>query len=210
MAKVNAPLFSFNASGKLANSLVYFGWKGLDVVRSYVVPANPQSAGQTTQRGYLTAAVAEIHATQAQGTNPLDGDDYAAYALLASTRATPRTWFNEVVKLWCDVEVAGDTPCIYSNGTISDKTANSIDCVFYLNEETGSTLAAGKFYFGTSKTALIHNATATVTPGVSVALTNEDCSAFLTAGTKYYMQFRPDAGDGCEGAVSGIYSFIAE
>jgi len=41
MAKVNAPLFSFNASGKLANSLVYFAWKGLDVVRSYIVPANP-------------------------------------------------------------------------------------------------------------------------------------------------------------------------
>jgi hypothetical protein len=210
MAKLNAPLFSFNASGKLADSLVYFGWKGLDCVRSYVIPANPKSAGQTTQRGYLTAAVAEIHATQAQATNPLDGDDYAAYALLASTRATPRTWFNELVKLWCDVEIAGNTPCIYSDFTISDKTANSIDLIAYLNEETGSTLAAGKFYFGTSKTALIHTATATVTPGVSVDLTAEDCSAFLTAGTKYYVQFRPDAGDGCEGAVSGIYSFIAE
>lgn len=209
MAKLNAPLFSFNASGKLADSLVYFGWKGLDCVRSYVIPANPQSAGQTTQRGYLTAAVAEIHATQAQGSNPLDGDDYAAYALLASTRATPRTWFNEVVKLWCDVEVAGNTPCIYSDGTISDTTASSFDCILYLNEETGSTLAAGKFYFGTSKTALIHSQAASVSAGTSVSLTAADLSAFLTAGTKYYMQFRPDSGDGCEGAVSGIYSFIA-
>ena len=209
MAKVNAPLFSFNASGKLANSLVYFGWKGLDAVRSYVVPSNPQTAAQQTQRGYFTDAVDEIHTTMAQASNPLDADDKAAYALLASTRATPRTWFNEIVKLWADVEVAGDTPCIYSNGTISDTTANSFDCIMYLNEETGSTLAAGKFYFGTSKSALINSTAATVSAGTSVALTNADLSAFLTAGVKYYMQFRPDSGDGCEGALSGIYSFTA-
>lgn len=209
MAKLNAPLFSFNASGKLADSLVYFGWKGLDCVRSYVIPANPKTSGQTTQRGYLTTAVDEIHTTQAQASNPLDGDDYSAYGLLASTRPTPRTWFNEIVKLWCDVLVAGNTPVIYSNGTISDDSASSFDCIMYLNEETGSTLAAGKFFFGTSKTALIHSATATVTAGVSVALVNQDLSAFLTAGTKYYMQFRPDSGDGCEGANSGIYTFTA-
>lgn len=209
MAKVNAPLFSFNASGSLAHALTYFGWKGLDVVRSWVKPSNPQSTGQTTQRGYFTAAVAKIHAVLAQATNPLDDDDKSAYAALASIRATPRTWFNEIVKLWADCEVAGDTPCIYSNGTISDPTNDSIDLVMYLNEETGSTLAAGKFYFGTSKTALINSKAATVTPGTSVALTNEDCSAFLTAGEKYYVQFRPDSGDGCEGADSGIYSFVA-
>jgi len=210
MAKLNAPLFSFNASGKLANSLVYFGWKGLDCVRSYVIPANPQTSGQTTQRGYLTTAVEEIHTTQAQAANPLDGDDYAAYGLLASTRATPRTWFNEIVKLWCDVLIAGKTPVIYSDGTISDKDVTSIDLILYLNEETPSDLAAGKFFFGTSKTALIHSTAATVNAGVSVTLVAADLSAFLTAGTKYYMQFRPDVADPCEGANSGIYSFVGE
>ena len=207
MAKVNAPLFSFNASGKLANALVYFGWKGLDSVRSYVVPANPNTAAQQTQRGYFTAAVDEIHTTQAQAANPLDADDVAAYALLASTRATPRTWFNEIVKNWADVEVAAKTPCIYSDGTISDADVTSIDLIMYLNEETGSTLAAGKFYFGTSKSALIHSTAATVTAGTDVKLVAADLSAFLTAGVKYYLQFRPDTGDGCEGALSGIYQF---
>ncbi|GAH49175.1 unnamed protein product, partial [marine sediment metagenome] len=33
MAKVRAPLMSFDARGKLANSLVYLGWKGLKTVR---------------------------------------------------------------------------------------------------------------------------------------------------------------------------------
>lgn len=210
MAKVKAPLFSFGASGKLADALVYFPWKGLDVVRSYVIPANPKTAGQVTQRGYVTAAVAKIHATQALGTNPLDGDDVAAYALLASCEPTPRTWFNEIVRKWIDCEILSDIPVIYSDGTVSSKTAAAIALIMYLNEKTPSSLVAGKFYFGSSKTALIHAVAATVVAGVSVALSAEDCSAFLTAGNKYFVQFRPDTADPCEGAESGIYSFVAE
>lgn len=209
MAKVNAPLFSFNATGKLAKSLVYFGWKGLDAVRSYVIPANPKSAGQLTQRGYFTAAIAKIHAVLAQAAHPLDDDDKAAYAALASTRSSPRTWFNEIVKLWADCKVAAASPIVYTDGTITDPTAASMDLIVYLNEETADDLNAGKFYFGTSKTSLIHTTAATLVSHVSVALVNSDCSAFLTAGNKYYVQFRPDAADPCDGAISGIYSFVA-
>lgn len=50
MAKVTGPLFSVSASGKIANSMVYFGWKGINVVRQWVIPSNPQSAGQGDQR----------------------------------------------------------------------------------------------------------------------------------------------------------------
>jgi len=193
----------------LANSLVYFGWKGLDVVRSYVIPANPKTTAQVTQRGYFAAAVAAIHAAMALAANALDAADKAAYAALASTRASPRTWFNEIVGLWADVKVAGDTPCIYTDATISDPTHDAFDCIMYLNEETADDLVAGKFYFGTSKTALINSTAATVVAHTTVALTAADLSAFLTAGVKYFMQFRPDAGDGCEGAVSGIMAFTA-
>lgn len=210
MAKVAGPLFSLRASGAIAETLVYFAWKGLKVVRSYVVPANPQSTDQTTQRGYLTAAVAKIHACQVLAADALDDDDQSAYARWGSVYPTPRTWFNQAVKQWLDVKVAGDDPIIYCNGTISDKTANSIDLAMDIEEETGSQLAAGKFYFGSTPTNLIHTAVATVTAGDDVALTNEDCSAFLTAGTRYYVQFRPDSGDPSEGSYSGIYTFVAE
>lgn len=202
-------MFSFNAAGQLARSLVYFGWKGLDVVRSYVIPSNPKSTAQVTQRGYFTAGVAAIHAALALAANAMDAADKAAYAALASIRATPRTWFNEIVKVWVDVMVAGDTPVIYHDATISDPTHDSFDCVMYITEETADDLVAGKFYFGTSKTALINSTAATVTAHTTVALTNTDLSAFLTAGVKYYMQFRPDGGDSCEGAVSGIMAFTA-
>ena len=209
MAKLSGPLFSLSAAGAIAKTLVYFGWKGLKVARSYVVPANPQTSAQTTQRGYLTEAVAKVHTTEAAASNPLDEDDQVAYSRAGALYPTPRTWFNQAVKYWVDCRVAVKIPVIYSNGTISDPTASSIDLIMYLNEKTGSTLAAGKFYFGDTPSSLIHSKTATVVAGTSVALANSDCSAFLTAGTRYYVQFRPDTGDGCEGAYSGIYSFVA-
>jgi len=46
MAKVTGPLMSMSASGKLADAMVFFGWKGISVVRQWLKPANPQSADQ--------------------------------------------------------------------------------------------------------------------------------------------------------------------
>jgi len=53
MAKVTGPLFSLSASGKIADAMVFFGWKGINVVRSWVIPANPQTALQGDQRIYV-------------------------------------------------------------------------------------------------------------------------------------------------------------
>lgn len=210
MAKLKAPLMSLGASGQLGKALVFFGWKGLDVVREYVVPSNPKTALQVTQRGYFTAGVAMVHTAQADADHALVEADQVAYAALASAKGKIMTWFNQVVKLWVDVAVAAKTACVYSDWSIPVKTANAITCNLYFNEETPSDLADGKFYFGTSKTNLIHSKVAAIAAGDHAELSAEDCSAFLTAGTKYYVQFRPDAADPCEGADSGIYSFIAE
>ncbi|MBA7533075.1 hypothetical protein ES705_25310 [subsurface metagenome] len=209
MAKLKGPLMSLGASGKLADTLVFMSWKGLNTVREYVIPANPQTALQVAHREHFTAAVAGIHAAQARPDNPLNETDQVAYSALATAKGKIMTWFNQVVKLWVDVEVAVKTPCIYTDGDITDKDVSAIDAFIKLNEETGSTLAAGRFHFGTSKTNLIHSAVAAITGGDKAVLVDEDLSAFLTAGIKYYWQFRPTAGDDCAGADSGIYNFVA-
>ena len=41
---------SMSASGKLADSIVFSIWKGVAYVRQFVIPSNPQSAGQGDQR----------------------------------------------------------------------------------------------------------------------------------------------------------------
>ena len=42
MAKVTGPLFSVGARNKFAGALVYFPWKGLNVVRELVKPSQPR------------------------------------------------------------------------------------------------------------------------------------------------------------------------
>lgn len=53
MAKVSGPLFSLSASGKIGDAIVYFGWKGINTVRQWLVPANPESEGQGDARVML-------------------------------------------------------------------------------------------------------------------------------------------------------------
>jgi len=209
MAKVKAPLFSLAASGSIGDALVYFGWKGLQVVREHVVPANPKTALQTTQRGYMTAAVAAIHAALSLAADPLDEADKTAYSALGNTRPTPRTWFNTICKLWIDCKVAGTVPIIYTNGRATVTLATGAKMRIETNEETVPTLAAGKFYLGTTRTALILSQTGEVVAGNAVEINVGTGFTTLTAGIKYYWQFRPDALDGCEGADSGIYDFYA-
>jgi len=50
MAKVTGPLMSMSASGKIADAIVFFGWKGTNVVRQWLKPSNPQSSTQGDTR----------------------------------------------------------------------------------------------------------------------------------------------------------------
>ena len=201
MAKVNAPLFSFNASGKLADALVYFCWKGLDVVRSYVVPSNPKSAAQTTQRGYLSAAVTAIHTAQALAADAFAALDAAAYSLWGSCFASPRTWFNQAVKNWVDVCVDGNAGALFYDCQITTTTPGQIDVDI---DTQAATYAAGHCFYGTTKTALINSVACTGTPPNILATIPG-----TVAGQKYFLQFRADPAYPCEGAMSGIYYAIS-
>ncbi|GAI34670.1 unnamed protein product, partial [marine sediment metagenome] len=121
MAKLKAPLLSLGASGAIGKAIVYFPWKGLDCAREYVVPTNPDTDAQKLQRKYLREAVDKVHDAQARDAYPLVEVDMSAYALLGSLKATPRTWFNTIIRLWLLVEVANKVPVIYSAGGVGDK-----------------------------------------------------------------------------------------
>jgi len=198
LAKLNAPLFSFGASGSIAKALVYFPWKGLNVVRSWVSPANPQTAAQITQRGRLTACVALIHTVQAAATDPLVEKDQTAYALLGSLQPTPRTWFNTIVKQWLDQKVAVKIPVIYHGVTL---TAASTQVTFQSGHTTeSSALTSGKVYYGTSKSNL--NSSVDFT---ALELLAGKAITGLTNNVKYYFQFRALVPAGMIDSDSGIY-----
>ena len=103
MAVLKAPLFSFGASGSLAKALVYGVWKGVNVVRSHVVPANPNTTLQAAQRTLMTDAVAEWHGVR------YIAADIAAWNRLANLLAKAMSGFNRMVREFINEEVAGGT-----------------------------------------------------------------------------------------------------
>ena len=54
MAKVVAPLMSFEASGSIAKAITFMGWRGQARVRQYFIPQNPSSAAQVTVRSQFS------------------------------------------------------------------------------------------------------------------------------------------------------------
>ena len=103
MAKVTGPLFSLSASGQIAKTLVFMKWKGIADVRKYVIPANPNTAAQQTQRAFITAALAMWHVTDWVAA------DLTAWNLHATTLGKVMSGFNSFVKLFVDAGVAGAT-----------------------------------------------------------------------------------------------------
>lgn len=205
MAKLKGPLMSLGASGQLAKTLVFFPWKGLNIAREYVIPSNPKTANQVTQRGYMTTMVDAIHAAMALANYPLASADQVAYSALAAAKGKIMTWFNQACKLGIDCLVAADGYTVFSHGLIVDYDKDDFRPRIYINDDGVTQIAAGTFYLGTSKTNLIHSVPGTIDAGVRADIPDTDGFSGLTAGIKYYWQFRADSGDPCEGADSGIY-----
>ena len=56
MAKVDGPLMSLEARGKIADAIVFFPWKGRHAVRQWLKPTQPNS----TLQGFVRAAMSSI------------------------------------------------------------------------------------------------------------------------------------------------------
>lgn len=54
MAKLTAPLLSFEGSGQIARTQVYSSWKGIPYARRYTIPANPRSTAQVQTRSVFS------------------------------------------------------------------------------------------------------------------------------------------------------------
>lgn len=151
MAKVKTPLLSFDARGQIAKTLVYFPWKGIHAVRSYVIPANPNTGDQQTQRTRLTNAVDDWHTI---GLIPLD---VTAWNRHATVRPSAMSGFNSFVKDHIDLQVGGDTPNMGFAGTVADDG----DGTFTMTITEDGTATAVSLRWGTSPTSLINTEVAT-------------------------------------------------
>lgn len=195
MAKLTAPLFSFGARGQLAKTLVYFPWKGIDAVRSYVVPANPNSAGQQTQRGLMLDAVGAWH------TIGLDADDVTAWNRYAATRPSPQSGFNAFCAAVIELRRVPFTQAALAmgfNGSVIDSGAGQVDMAI---TEDGSAITVD-FLWGYSPTALIN-----VVAGVEVANVWTAANVAVASGAIVYARARLENVTPATIGWSGIYRF---
>lgn len=177
MAKLSGPLFSLGASGKIAGTLVYSVWKGTKYVRQLVIPANPKTASQQTQRGHLTAALTQWHDTDF----PLNTLDKTNLNRLSGILGKSMSGFNAYVREYIQTKVAGNTPLKLHDTEEGAPAATTmaIDC-------NHSSSAVVWIRWGTSKTAMsnIQLRDEAGTPGMASTFSLTG----LTASTRYYYQ----------------------
>ena len=176
MAKLTGPLMSLAASGQLGKTLVFGDWKGIKYARQYIIPANPNSAGQQSIRGFLADAVAAWLSTTAQ----LNAKDKANLNTEAAGQGKPLSGFNLFVRNYVRTKVAGGTilglhdtiASFVAPGTfkaIATSVANTVDV---------------EMAYGTSKTALVNKVTRT--EGAAAGTTHTFDVGGLSAGVVYY------------------------
>lgn len=189
---------SFDASGKIANTIVFSKWKGRNYVRQLVTPLNPRSASQTGMRA-MFAFLANLWASIAAG-------DQASWEELADDgNFSP---FNAYMKAnqanWRDYGAPSEATPATGVGTPADLGSEAANASGRNIILTG-TNAAGTDNWGI---AIFRSPTAIFTLDWSnciavVALGNTDALQYtdgpLTPGT-YYYNFKNFTDDGLWGA----------
>jgi len=90
MAKVDGPLMSLGASGKVGDALVFFAWKGTNVVRRWLKPTQPNS----TLQGYVRAVMYAIGKviSKVQSVSGGDAVDSKLFALNTAKAPSGVNW----------------------------------------------------------------------------------------------------------------------
>ncbi|MGQ9847534.1 MAG: hypothetical protein ACUVQP_08560 [Bacteroidales bacterium] len=189
MAKVNMPLLGISATGQLGKSLVYFNWKGLNVVRRYIIPTNPRSGLQQTQRGYFSDAIEAFHNAN------FTVEDRQAWNTLASLSPSPMSGFNAFIQGYISALISEMSFTILRNMNISNRTSSSATITFNIGSDKNS-----KLFWGTSKTFMSNQVTGSFSSGVvTFNLTDLPPSSNI-----YFRVFNTATG---EAGFTGIYSF---
>jgi len=191
VAKLTGPCFSLKASGQLGKTLVFFPWKGLNALRTYVIPANPKSAAQTTQRGYFEDAVDEWHGAA------YSAADVSAWNRLAGIADKIMTGFNRMIREYVKEAITANVWERIHYGSTSDVLTVSFVAICH-KAAAGN---APSVHYGISKT----NMPNTVELDSAGGDTWQNLIEGLTIDTLYYFYF--DVGTtATDYGRTGIYS----
>jgi len=199
MVKLIGPAMSLDASGSLADTLVFSKWKGRNYARQLVRPANPKSAGQVGMRSMFKFLAQEWNAMQEA--DKADWEDLAE-AIVASP-------FNAFMKEnqanWRDFLAPSQVFPITRAGTPSDTATEAATLSGRNIILTADTTAAadqwGVMIFRALATPVVENwdnciAVLPVAPSSSFSYTDGPLDPHT-----YYYNFMCFANDGEKGAL---------
>jgi hypothetical protein len=159
LAKVDGPLLSIGARGKIADVLVFFPWKGRNVVRQWLLPTQPQS----TLQGYVRVAVIAIGKEISKILCKANGDAVDSKLYSLNTAAVP-AGLN-----WNAFHAAGFLKVLQSAGTF--KTASFTALVAAYSTLASAVLTAFKTNasaLGLADTAFSYGYTANMEAGLQL------------------------------------------
>lgn len=190
MAKLSAPLLSLRASASVGKAITFFTWKGINVARQYVVPANPRSDDQLTQRQNLEDAVTEWHAAA------YTAGDKTAWNRFAGTLAKTMSGFNAMVQAWVNEKILANVWYRIMGVSCYYEGANALN----IRCESDNAAPLPICYYGVSKTNLANQVTGIWQPSGFFAFS----LVGLTADTLYYYTIKRGV-SGSNYGRSGIY-----
>jgi len=146
MAKVESPLFSLSASGKVGDAIVFFTWKGKNVVRQWLKPANPQSTLQGFVRCSMKAISKWIAAVQ--NTNSGNTVDSVIYQAATASVTSGLNWNAYLAQgLLNNLQSAGEYATASFNALVAEYSTSLASSVRAAFEALGSTLGMAAFVY---------------------------------------------------------------
>lgn len=118
MAKLQGPLFSLEARGKIGDAMVFFPWKGRNVVRKWLKPTNPQDVDQKLIRQKLAGFGKCLAAMETPGATLANG----SAAVVAWKAKTP------AAQIWNAYFVESGMTDLASDGTYTALSAAIQGC----------------------------------------------------------------------------------
>ena len=164
MAKLWGPLHSDDARGKLADAVVYIGWRGIKDSRMYKVPKNPKTAGQVAWRANFTTSVGKYHL--------LSGADIVAWKERAA--GFPYLGLNLFVEKWLKWKASLKSPVLLKN------LQTTPGATYVVGSVLSSRAATMTFKVGITKGVWTH------TKDVVATASGKGTVTGLTTGTNYY------------------------
>lgn len=183
MAIVRTPFVSFGASGKLAKTLVAFNWKGLDVMREYVIPTNPRTPDQVAQRNLFTAMV---FSWRNYFTDTLMR---AAWDVLATILPDPMSGFNAQMRNMLGLAPAAPTASLALDGAAAAGTIAEFNMINMNDGATGDEAGTFEIWTGLAASSLLKKEEVAIAIGVVTT------TSLGAVGDKVYVKLRKDAWD---------------